>query len=230
MMIIGIYATLGVFLFDGATRSGRAQKPHLVHPMVERGTRRDHGSAGHQRFGGTGSSAWRRTCAVPGSDRSRSLDANRLVRSDYGRRDRGWVGLNRNSVAENKWATALRRSRRGLCRDSRSTPRLSKHDLRSRARHGWHFLLFKISPQTSCAATRASRTASDRPARAAGRNPCPGRVSIELDQAGSKRTVAHVRLLLMRYSELAARPAAPRRPAAMLAYQPPRLGLLAACG
>jgi hypothetical protein len=48
MMIIGIYATLGVFLLM-ASRDPDAHKHNLVHCVVERGTRSNHGLAGIQR-------------------------------------------------------------------------------------------------------------------------------------------------------------------------------------
>ena len=44
LMIVGIYATLGVFLILAA-RSARTPQPHLVYCVVERGSERHHGGA-----------------------------------------------------------------------------------------------------------------------------------------------------------------------------------------
>ena len=52
MMIIGIYATLGVFLLL-ASRNPDAQEHCLVHRMVERGARGHHGGSVLQRWRGT---------------------------------------------------------------------------------------------------------------------------------------------------------------------------------
>ena len=56
MMIIGVYATLGVFLLL-ASRDPDANKPHLVHRVVERRARSNHGLAVLRRPGRTRSSS-----------------------------------------------------------------------------------------------------------------------------------------------------------------------------
>ncbi len=43
LMIVGVYATLGVFLHPGVARPARKSQPHLVHGLVERRPCRDHG-------------------------------------------------------------------------------------------------------------------------------------------------------------------------------------------
>ena len=63
-MIVGIYATLGVFLLRASREPERPPQPDLVHGLVERGARRDHGRAGDRRSPRTWSPAGRRRRAV----------------------------------------------------------------------------------------------------------------------------------------------------------------------
>ena len=47
MMIVGLYATLGVFLLIASRDPYNHRSSHLVHHMVERGAWRDHGCSIH---------------------------------------------------------------------------------------------------------------------------------------------------------------------------------------
>src|SRR6516165_6535056 len=79
IMIIGVYATLGVFLLIAARKSLRSQEPHLVHRVVERGSRGDHGGSGPQRPGRARSSGGRCASAHSRGDRTCSADAARTA-------------------------------------------------------------------------------------------------------------------------------------------------------
>jgi hypothetical protein len=80
MMILGIYATLGVFLLMASSDPDAHKSIILVHCMVERGTRGDHGLAGIKRRSRTRASAWRCSRAASNSDRPWCSDANGLIR------------------------------------------------------------------------------------------------------------------------------------------------------
>ena len=75
MMIIGVYATLGVFFAHRIAKSLCAQEHYLVHCVVERGSRGDHGRSVLQRCGRTRSFDRRCACALPRRDHSCSIDA-----------------------------------------------------------------------------------------------------------------------------------------------------------
>src|SRR6516165_10338006 len=60
-------------------KSLRSQEPHLVHRVVERGSRGDHGGSGPQRPGRARSSAGRCASAYSRGDRTCSVDAARTA-------------------------------------------------------------------------------------------------------------------------------------------------------
>ena len=63
MMIIAVYATLGVFLLIASRNPYAHKSSHLVHRVVERGSRGNHGCSGCHRSGRAWSSGGRCACA-----------------------------------------------------------------------------------------------------------------------------------------------------------------------
>ena len=63
-MIVGVYATLGIFLMLGVARARGASQFDLVHGVVERRPRRHHGGAGGRRLVRARASGRRRAGAL----------------------------------------------------------------------------------------------------------------------------------------------------------------------
>src|SRR5262245_23555513 len=79
MMIIGVYATLGVFLLIASRNPLCSQEPYLVHRMVERGSRGNHGGSGPQRSGRARSFVGRCARAHSRCSHTCSVDAARTA-------------------------------------------------------------------------------------------------------------------------------------------------------
>ena len=75
MMIIGVYATLGVFLLIASRDPPPSHEPDLVHRLVEPGARGHHGGAVVLGFGRAGAPGRRRPRAPARGRRPGSTDA-----------------------------------------------------------------------------------------------------------------------------------------------------------
>ena len=69
-MILGVYATLGVFLLLASRKPARAPEPDLVHRVVQCCARCDYGSAGARQPGADRAPLGRRSRAPRGSGRT----------------------------------------------------------------------------------------------------------------------------------------------------------------
>src|SRR5215469_3357198 len=79
MMIIGVYATLGVFCAHRLQKSLRSQEHHLVHRMVKRDSRGDHGRSGPHRYVRARSFGGRCACAHSRCHHTCSVDTARTA-------------------------------------------------------------------------------------------------------------------------------------------------------